>query len=304
MSAALLDRLKSGPPVLLDGATGTELARRGVDLSHPSWTARILLDDPRTLLAVHRDYRKAGAEIITANTFRTHACNLRSLGREGEARDLTMHAVQLVRKAVGEDGWIAGSVAPLEDCYSPQLTPADQHLLEEHRQMAGHLLEAGVDLILIETQVTIREARCAAQAAAVTGVPFAVCFVSDAAGRLLSGETLRDAFSAVAPFNPVLVGVNCLPAEDALPALATAGDAAEGIPRAVYANTGRLIPGGTWVQTAGRDPAVYAGFARDWRNAGIRLIGGCCGTQPAHISAVKSMLCGELTPAGNGPKPA
>lgn len=290
MSRSLVDRLAQGPAVLLDGATGTELARRGIDLSSPSWTASVLLDQPEVLAAIHRDYAAAGAELITANTFRTHARNLRSLGQERNAGRLTRTAVEIARSAVPPEVWIAASVAPLEDCYSPHLTPSLSEIEFEHQAMARSLAEADVDFVLIETQVTIREAVCAARAVTAVGLPFAVSFVGNAEGQLLSGENLADAFQAVAEFSPCLLGVNCLPCAEVLPALAATKGIALHIPRCAYANTGKLTAQGTWVLTEGRDPAVYAVHAQAWQTHGIRLIGGCCGTTPDHITAIHSTL--------------
>ncbi|HWL09286.1 MAG TPA: homocysteine S-methyltransferase family protein [Planctomicrobium sp.] len=296
MSSSFETRLADSKPILLDGATGTELLRRGVDLSHPSWTAGIIRDDPRILKEIHRDYINAGAEIITANTFRTHARNLESLGLADQARDLTCRAVDIVRDAANQQSrvFVAGSVAPLEDCYTPALTPEDSRLKDEHASMAENLKTAGVDLILIETQVTIREAVYAAQAAQSTGLPFLVSFVCNPDGNVFSGESLLDAYHAIAPFQPNGFLVNCLPAEEVLGALASVLALQSSIPSPIrsgaYANTGRLMPDGSWEATSGSISAVYAEFARQWKESGLQFLGGCCGTTPEFISAIKDII--------------
>ncbi len=288
-------RLAKNAPVLLDGATGTELHRRGVDLNHPSWTARIIRDDPRILQDIHRDYAVAGADIITANTFRTHARNLAPLGLSNQAREMTCLAVEIARQATrGMDHvLVAGSVAPLEDCYSPQLTPNTDQLANEHGTMAENLHAAGVDLILIETQVTIREAITASRAARATGLPFLVSFVCDRHGNVLSGESLAAAFEALAPWQPAGFLVNCLPVEEVLPALEPIRSLSTSIPRGAYANTGRLMPDGSWELTSGKLPAVYAGYAKCWMESGLKIIGGCCGTTPEHITQVHNVIYGN-----------
>ncbi|SFI33595.1 homocysteine S-methyltransferase family protein [Planctomicrobium piriforme] len=290
MRAPFLKRLEMPRPLLLDGATGTELARRGIDLNVPSWTAGVIHDQPEVLRQIHRDYVEAGTEIVTAYTFRTHARNLESLGLAHQARELTLRAVEIAREACKEKAYVAGCVAPLEDCYSPQLTPDIDQLRREHAHMAGFLAEAGVDVILIETQVTIREAVIAAEAAQATGLPFCVSFVCGRSGDLLSGETLVDAWRALASLSPAVFLVNCLPGEEVLSALSPLM-ANDGGPRlGAYANTGRLLPGGVWEATSGVLPAVYAGYARAWIESGLRVIGGCCGTTPEHISAIRACL--------------
>lgn len=291
----LIERLKEARPVLLDGATGTELSRRGVNLNTPSWTAGVILDSPEVLLQVHRDYVDAGAEMITANTFRTHARNLKDLGPRPRdlAESLTHRAVELARKAAGTQNYVAGSIAPLEDCYSPELTPENHLLLQEHRQMAGFLADAGVDLILIETQITIREATIAARAAHETGIPYAVSFVCNSAGKLLSGESLVDAYREISDLDPTLFLVNCVPVEEVLSHLQLVLGSDIEIPVGAYANTGRLMANGSWEATQGELPAVYAEYVRSWIGADFRLIGGCCGTTPNHISAIHNCISGE-----------
>lgn len=290
MNTPFRDRLAQTRPLLMDGATGTELARRGMNLSAPGWSAAALWERPELLTQIHRDYVAAGAELITANTFRTHARNLQDAGRADQAEHWTRRAVELAREAAGNQAYVAGSVAPLEDCYSPQRTPEDAQLRTEHARMAAALVAAGVDLILIETQVTIREALIAAEAARRTGLPFCVSFVCNRRGQVLSGESLREAFEAVLPLEPSALLLNCIPAEEVLGNFAPLGSLLRGTPKGAYANTGRLLPTGSWEATDGAEPAVYAGYARDWMNHGLQLIGGCCGTTPEHISAIRSVI--------------
>src|SRR5262245_41106780 len=111
------DRLAGTQPILLDGATGTELNRRGVDTSLPLWSAAALLRAPEVVRQIHADYVASGAQAITANTFRTHERNLRASGLADARRlasELTAQAVALARSAAGALAWVAGSQAPLE----------------------------------------------------------------------------------------------------------------------------------------------------------------------------------------------
>ncbi|MFN7842312.1 MAG: homocysteine S-methyltransferase family protein, partial [Pirellula sp.] len=140
--------------LLLDGATGTELNRRGVDTGLPLWSANALTIDSglNILREVHLDYLNAGADIITTNTFRT---NRRALvGKGFSARELTLRAVSTAREAVAEFGkpaLVAGSVSSLEDCYRPDLVPSDDECIDEHTERIDHLVQGGIDLLLIET---------------------------------------------------------------------------------------------------------------------------------------------------------
>jgi len=290
MPRPILERLQSSRPLLLDGATGTELSRRGIDLNSPSWTAGAILESPRVLWQIHRDYVDAGAEMITANTFRTHSRNLIALGQAARARELTQRAVEIARDAAGKMAYVAGSMAPLEDCYSPQNTPESDSLRAEHGRMAETLAAAKVDFILVETQLTIREGAIAAQAASATGLPFGVSFVCNAAGQILSGESLLEAYLAIAPLQPTLFLVNCVPVEEVLDDLAALQTQMVQIPLGAYGNTGRLLANGSWEATKGELPAVYAEFVEQWVQANFKAVGGCCGTTPEHISLVSKML--------------
>ncbi len=284
--------------VLMDGATGSELHRRGIPTPLPLWSTSALLDElgRQTLRQIHEDYASAGAQLITANTFRTHARNLHSTGIADQANQLTQAAVRIARQATaGSSALVAGSQAPLEDCYSPDLTPGDAELRKEHRQMANSLADAGVDMILIETMPTVREAVAAAEAATETRLPFAVSFVCGADGKLLSGETLQDAAAGVLPFGPRMLGVNCAPAtklrsiisqlKDELRELETNAAAVEII---AYGNVGEPDPGIGWKSTEAEQPDVYASLAASWLEQGVKVIGGCCGTTPGHIAALRA----------------
>lgn len=291
MTSTVLEHLQSGKLLILDGATGTELERRGYTLVPPVWSASVLWEAPETLQAIHRDYVAAGARLITANTFRTHARNLAAGNREQEAAHWTEVAVRLAREAVGDSAWVAGSQAPLGDCYRPEQTPEDERqMLEDHRQHARNLARAGVDAILVETQITIREAVAATQAATETGLPVLTSFACRGDGRLISGESVGDAARAVRALSPVALQLNCLSAAAIPVALSELATAAGGCPFGLYPNTGQCDATGTWSDTELKDPAVFASTAAEWIRCGARLIGGCCGTTPEHISRLKTAI--------------
>jgi len=301
-----LAELAGGDRLILDGATGTELTRRGVDTALPLWSAGALIDPQGrdVVRRIHGDYIRAGARIVTANTFRTHRRSLAKGGRGSRARELTHLAVQLVREAIeqvptGQRVFVAGSVAPLEDCYSPQLVPPDDVLRTEHAEMTRHLAEAGVDVILVETMNTAREARIAAEAAQATGLPVIVSFVCagatgepvalDEEPRLLGGERLSDAARAVESLDPAAILVNCAPVAS-IEGLLRALRAATGRPIGAYGNVGHVDDRVGWTLTHAVTPAQYANAARGWRDLGASIIGGCCGTTPEHIAALALAL--------------
>jgi S-methylmethionine-dependent homocysteine/selenocysteine methylase len=273
--------------VLLDGATGTELERHGIRCELPLWSARALEEAPDAVERIHADYVDAGAEVLTANTFRTQR---RTLARDGwgeRAGELTTRAVGLARGAAESRGravFVVGSAPPLEDCFRPDLVPAAGALESEHAEHARNLADAGVDAILVETMNTTREALTALRAARVVGCEAIVSFVCWDGARLLSGEPLADAIARVAPERPLAVGVNCLPpsnVEACLDVLAGCG-----LPFGVYPNLGAPVEAPESQRSEELTPETFATRAIGWIDAGAKVVGGCCGTTPAFVAAI------------------
>ena len=302
MSEVLADALRARLPLVLDGALGTELERRGVPTPAPLWSAAALHTAPNVVSAIHQEYALAGADVLVANTFRTNPRTLER-ARLDDGAALCAVALALARAAGSPLGGsaapgtlqksaplIAASVAPVEDCYAPALVPDETTLAAEHKQLATWLKAAGPDLLWIETMGTVREAVAAAAAARGVGLPFTVSWMLAEGGALLGGEPLDAAVAAVAPLGPAALGLNCIPPDGItryLPALRRLTSA----PVAVYAHIGnqRPTPGWSFAQPSVL-PAEYAEYSRRWRDLGADIIGGCCGTTPAHIAAV-AQLC-------------
>jgi methionine synthase I (cobalamin-dependent) len=290
-----LSALSQPRRLILDGATGTELYRRGVDTGLPLWSANALLTDrdSRILQQIHEDYLRAGADIITTNTFRTHRRALAPSGNAHRALELTSRAVTIARGAiinvnVDSSKFIAGSISTLEDCYRPDLVPTDEELLAEHAERIDHLTQCGVDLILIETINTIREAVVMAKLAVATGTPVVVSFVCDREGRILSGETLTDAAKQLLPLGISIIGVNCGPTADLVKPLAELKQACGAdFPLIAYGNIGYADEKVGWVNTDAENPQAYCSHASQWK---VKIVGGCCGTTPEHIHQLKLAL--------------
>lgn len=297
-----LPELLSERVLVLDGALGTELERRGVPAPRPLWSAAALESDSAAIRQIHRDYIVAGADIIVADTFRTNVRTLRDAGMRGRGPALNRYAVGLVRQALsvernrrqamGDDPgdvFVAVSVAPVEDCYSPGRVPEEAVLKQEHAETLRWLKAARPDLVWIETMNTVREARAAAGAAADAGLPFVVSFVLRQDGELLSGERLEDAVAAVEPFNPLALGLNCIP-PDGITAHLPHLRQATARPLAAYAHINNPAPTPGWSFSQEATPDQYARQVKRWLDLGVRIVGGCCGTTPAHIRAVRNVV--------------
>lgn len=281
------------PPILvLDGATGSELDRRGVDVSLPLWSARALLDAPTAVERIHMDYLEAGAGAIITNTFRTHRRSLEKADLGDRARELTKRAVDvafLARDRVNPSALVLGSVAPLEDCYSPDLAPNVDVCREEHAEMITHLLDDGVDGILIETANTRHESLAAAEVAqrlAPGKWMISFCTKTDGPpGVLLHGAPLVDVLGQVE--DAVAVGINCVDAMSITPQIKLLRAMLPNRVRLMaYGNIGHADDEGNWVNSDAMNPDRYAELAEEWIAAGASIVGGCCGTTPETIAAV------------------
>ena len=296
----ILKRLTEPRPVLLDGATGTELDRRAVSTALPLWSARALLEAPAVLQQIHADYVRAGAEVLTANTFRTHRRSLAAAGLGDRAEALTHQAVAVARAAAqmarpSRPVYVAGSMSPLEDCYSPELVPPQAECEAEHGAMARQLAAAGADLILVETMNTIREAVAATRAARATGLPVLTSLVCRSDHALFSGESVTAAVQAIAPLGVAGLLINCTPAKAigvpfAELRAAVRGQTAPLLVTGLYANIGHTNAITGWTNTSDISPLEYTRLATGWLKLGAKVLGGCCGTTPAHIAALRVML--------------
>jgi len=298
-------RRTDNPPLLLDGAMGSELERRGCDTSLPLWSARALMDAPEMVEQIHIDYLDAGADLITTNTFRTHRRSLAKAGLGGRARELTFRAVEIAqraRDAVNPAARLCGSVSPLEDCYEPDLAPPFDVCAREDDEMIAWLMDAGVDLILIETMNNVPETLAAIECAARHAPSrwmVSCCVQAKDLGplqrgseiTLLSGEAIDPVISAACEAGAFAIGINCVPAPWIASIIQTLRRRVPtAMPLIAYANVGRADPVKGWINTDAVDPGRYAEYAMQWIDAGATIVGGCCGTTPDTIRAMRSAL--------------
>ncbi len=304
------EKLARGETVLLDGGIGTEVLRRGV-----YWRCHGIEQHPEVVLQVHSDYLAAGADVLRTNTFQLNRRaylnlfhgleHMRRIGAndlEQKAGNLTRRAVELAREARAKAGResdgvaIAGVVSPLEHCFRPDLAPPLDQCHAEHREVLELMKTAGVDFILFESMNRIEEARAACEAARPLGLPVWVSFVVRENARVLGGESLADAVAAVEPLGVDVVAVNCAPLEDVSAAVGELRKRRQG-PVGAFAHIGRYDPP-SWkfgfyprfTSANGISPARYLDAARTWKKLGAQVIGGCCGTTPDHVGALRAGL--------------
>jgi homocysteine S-methyltransferase len=273
--------------LILDGAMGTELERRGFKTSLPLWSAQALLDAPELVLQIHRDYIKAGADIITTNTFRTNPYTIKKAGWLKSNQDvpqaLTKIACDLAKQAVGNKKVaIGGSVAPIENCFSPQLYPSNKLAGNDHYAHIKNLKEGGVDFILAETMLSIKEALVVLAQAKKLKIPIMVSFTLNQDGNILNGDNLIMALNAVSEYKPLAFLINCTTL-DIIEKVIDSVLASARIPIGVYPNFGPPIKGKF---TEYLTPSKFATVMLQLSNNGVKILGGCCGTQPTHVTAL------------------
>lgn len=269
---------------LLDGPLGTELNARGVATDLPLWSAAAIDKAADVIADIHRDYAAAGATIHTANTFRTKR---RTVGDDWQR--LAREAVRILRDSVPSTHRVAGSIAPLEDCYRPDLSPGD-NAFDEHLELAQVLADCGCDLLLCETFPHIGEAIAAVKAAVSTGLETQLALTAGPDANLLSPTEMAAGAQAAVDAGATAVMVNCTPAIDSLRFVEALAQAVANVPIGVYANAGQADDKIGWQSSPEPGAQAYAALARQWIDAGVTMVGGCCGTGPAHIAALREMV--------------
>ena len=291
----LTARLTRGEIVLMDGALGTELERRGISTKLPLWSAQALLDAPDRVREIHEESIRAGADLVTAGTFRTTPRALGKAGFADQADRLTSLALRLAiearsRAASGRDVWIAGSMAPLEDCYRPDLMPGAEPAEREHKDQALRLERAGAEVLLVETMNSIVEALAATRGARASSLPVFVSFLCREPGEIWNGDRLADGVRSLAPLRPDAILVNCVPPDMAAACLTTLAGATN-LPIGCYPNAGAPdLNAGTWQFDPAWSPDRFAQAAGEWVRLGAQIVGGCCGTTPDHVRALRATL--------------
>ena len=270
---------------------GSQLYARGV--SYERCFDELNLTDPALIQRIHRDYIRAGAELIETNTYGANRFKLAQYGLEDRVRDINFRAVKLAREAreeCGEPVFLAGAIGPLGLPLTSAGAPLPTEAGSAFREQADALLEAGADVIVLETfsdLAELREAIVAVQASCDLPIVAQVSLTDD--GRLLTGETPADVARMLASYQVDVIGVNCgVGPQSTL-------DAVQQMALPLFAQLSAMPNAGAPSRLEGRytyfsTPEYFAEYARRFADAGVRLIGGCCGTTPAHIAAMKQAL--------------
>ncbi len=286
-----LQALLGEGPILADGAMGTMLYDRGVFLNR--CYDEVNLTDPALVRAVHEEYLQAGAQLLETNTFGANRVRLARFGLAEKVAAINEAGVRLAREAVAQladkqaaRAWVAGAVGPLGAATD------EAAAREAYAEQIGALVAAGVDLLIFETITSLAEAEQALLAARELApeLPIAATLtVDDEGAHTLDGTPVEQAAGRLAAWGADAVGINCSTGPSAVLAAIQAVAAGAGLPLLAMPNAGvpRMVDGRHMYLSS---PEYLAGFARKFLRAGVQIIGGCCGTTPAHIRAMRSSL--------------
>jgi homocysteine S-methyltransferase len=301
-------RLVAGEVVILDGATGTELQRRGVSMDNAAWCAPATLEHDKLLTEIHADYIAAGAQVITANTFASSRVILARAGFGDRVREINERAVAAALRAretyaAGADVVVAGSLSHMVPILrgarssDPAEAPSPAEIAEAFHELAGILAGAGCELIILEMMYHPARIRPALEAALATGLP--VWFGASARrgrdGRAISFERseeipLEDVASMIPRAGIDAAGIMHTNAEITAEALAVVRRHFDG-PLMAYPDSGYFeMPDWRFVDVMA--PERFETFCRDWIASGVKIVGGCCGLTPAHIRAAARAKAG------------
>lgn len=274
-------------PLILDGAMGSLLQQRNVNLHPVLWASSALLTHPQEVLKIHKEYISSGCDIITTNTFRTnpHAVNIS--GVQIESKELAARAIDLAKNAKGSsDIIIAGSNAPAEDCYQREVTLWRSQIIENHKRHIEYLLEGGVDFILNETHSHLEEIKIVCDICSEMNAPFVISLFFDDNLNLLSGETLNDAVELVLEYSPLAVGFNCVKPEYFRKYYSCCEpDFNWGF----YLNCGKEDYSDNKMDTC-LLPQEYVNEVKELVNGKTLFIGACCGSNPKHINELRRIF--------------
>ena len=294
MRTSLAELLASRDVVLADGATGTNYFQMGLASGEPPelWN----VDHPERVAELHRRFVDAGADVILTNSFGGTRQRLRLHGSEARVRELNERAATIARAvadAADRPVVVAGSVGPTGELFEPLGALTEQVAVDSFREQIEALVAGGADVVWIETMSAIEEVRAAAQAAISVGAPYVVTCSFDTAGRTMMGlapGALAEVFDGLVQ-PPLAIGANCGVGASDLLASVLAMTGCDHPHDVVVAKGNCGIPRfqGTEIVYSGT-PELMGRYAVLAADAGARIVGGCCGTSPEHLSAMRRAL--------------
>lgn len=285
----LLKSLHERETLIFDGAMGTELARRGLETS-----GALSLTAPEHIRDFHREYAELGVDCLSTNTFTMNRIYVESHGIDVDLREVNFAGVRLVKEAAGLNNFVFGDIGPTGRLLKPYGEYEEKQFIENYREQALILAEAGVDALIIETMTDLREALCALKGCKMeTDLPVIVTLsfaTTDKGGRTIMGSSVAEIAAELEKNGADAVGANCgelTPLEMA--EIAALYRQHTSLPIIVQPNAGRpkLVAGRTVYEMS---PADFAEGVMQCIEKGASIVGGCCGTTMEHMKALVERL--------------
>jgi 5-methyltetrahydrofolate--homocysteine methyltransferase len=289
MTNAFLTRLSSTKVLIADGATGTNYQQMGIEpgVRPEEW----VLDAPHNVLALHRSFLEAGSDILLTNSFGASRLRMRESKYADRVTEINRRAVELAREAAsaGKGTLVAGSMGSTGQLMVPFGNLKHAEAVDNYAEQAAALSEAGVDLLLLETFFSLEEALAAGEGVrSASSLPLVVSFSYDQGQRTMMGVRPSQTLEAFAPLGVAAIGANCGKTLDAMEKIVgeiAAGN--KGIP--IWAKPNAGLPKGI-PPKYDITPSEMAESAVRLVKAGARIVGGCCGTTPAHVAAIAAAI--------------
>lgn len=290
--SGLLERLAAGRPLVSDGAMGTLLMDAG--LRQGACPDEMSLSNPAALSRISGAYATAGADLVHTNTFGASPLKLAEYGLDGRTEDINRAAVEAARAGVGPETLVAASMGPSGRVLEPYGDAAEADVFDSFLRQATAVVEAGVDAITVETMIDLREAVLAVRAAraAGPGVPVLASMTFQETPKgfyTVMGTSVGDAAAGLLDAGADVVGSNCGNGMALMVLIARAFGDATDRPLLIQANAGvPQVEGG--VVRYPETPEDFAAAVPALVAAGVSVLGGCCGSDPAHIRALRGAL--------------
>jgi len=285
-----LEFLQSQKIILLDGAMGTTLDKRGLMLR-----ARNNIDAPQAVLKIHKEYAACGCHILTTNTLTMNRIYIQTHNVDVDVREVNKAGAELARQAAGKSQYVLGDISSTGQLLEPYGDYKESCFYDAFREQAGILAEAGVDGFIIETIFDVREALCALRACKDNfslPVIVSIAFATQTNGaRTIMGNSASECAEKLTEAGADVIGANCGDIDPGQMAVVVSLlRSATNLSVLAQPNAGkpRLHDGETVFDMT---PAAFAEGIRECLRAGARLVGGCCGTTPEHIKAAADVLC-------------
>ena len=282
-------------PLIMDGAMGTELMRRGIELPLPLWSSMSNIDQFDQVMNIHKDYLDAGCDILTTNTFRTTPRTFIKAGYSQNESEIISEqccnmAIEAAKQAVKkENTLIAGSVAPLEDCYEPSYFPGKEIAKKEFRLIIDRIIRKGVDILLFETMGNYEEIESALQVSNHIDIQRWLSIVLKNKNSILDGTELQKVVELANKNKIDMVLINCTPVNIISEAL----DIFLGYRKGkwgVYPNAGENMPTKDGEFVSKLDDESFCKAIQDYITLGASVVGSCCGSTPNTVRKISNMI--------------